>query len=123
VTIEEQPQTFGTSRQGNIDTDRGAISVDVCGLAVNDLTPELSTALGFAETARGGLIVRMKRTGLAALAGLKPGMLIVSVDGKKVQTAKATAEALRSGSVERGIVVETQAPQGLVRSFTLRTAR
>jgi serine protease Do len=122
VTIEEQPQTFGASRPGTIDTDRGAIAVETCGLAINELTPDLITALGFSDTARGGLIVRMKRTGLAATAGLQPGMLIVSVDGKKVSNARTAAEALKAGSVERGIVVEAQSPQGLVRSFTLRTA-
>ncbi|MFQ3649416.1 MAG: trypsin-like peptidase domain-containing protein [Gemmataceae bacterium] len=123
VTIEEQPQTFGTARPGTIDPDRGALTIDSCGLAVNELTPELSAALNFPETARGGLIVRMKRSGLAALAGLQPGMLIVSVDGKRVNTARAAAEALKAGSVERGIVVEAQPAQGLVRSFTLRLPR
>jgi len=123
VTIEEQPQNFGVTRPGTIDLERGAILIESCGLALNELTPEIIAALNFPETARGGLIVRMKRLGLAANAGLQPGMLIVSVDGKRVNSARAAAAALKAGSVERGIVVEAQAAQGLVRSFTLRLPR
>ncbi|NBO90819.1 MAG: PDZ domain-containing protein [Planctomycetia bacterium] len=121
VTIEEQPTTFGASRSGTMpDPDNGALTIEKCGLAVNDLIPEWAERLGYEESARGALIVRMTRSGLAAVSGLQAGMLIVAVDGKRVNSAKVAATALAAGSVRAGIEVEARTARGVVRTFTLR---
>jgi serine protease Do len=121
VTIEEQPQEYGSARPGALpDPDKGSLKVERCGLAVNELLPEWGERLGYPESARGALIVRLSRTGLAAAAGLQTGMLIVAVDGKKVTSAKAAADALAAGSVKTGITVDARTPRGPVRSYTLQ---
>jgi serine protease Do len=121
VTIEEQPQEYGSARPGALpDPDKGALKVEKCGLAVNELLPEWGERLGYPEAARGALIVRMSRTGLAAAAGLQTGMLIVAVDGRKVASARAAADALAAGSVKAGIAVDARTPRGPVRSYTLQ---
>ena len=54
VTIEEQPQTFGSTTPGELpDLDKGALTVEKVGLVVADLTPEWGERLGYPEAARG----------------------------------------------------------------------
>jgi serine protease Do len=121
VTIEEQPRTFGSSRPVRVpEVGKGAIEVEKAGMAVADLTPELAEALGYAETAKGVLIVSINRKGLAIAAGLKPGMLILSVNGEEVTKAKAAAGAIAKGSTSKGIELEVRGVKGGKQTVTLR---
>jgi serine protease Do len=67
------------------------------GLALEDLDAEQARALG-AEGARGALIAQVEPASPAARAGLRPGQVITSVDGREVDSAEACARALRAAS-------------------------
>jgi serine protease Do len=115
VTVEEQPQTFGTSRvpvprmpRDELDT----ISLDKVGLEVADLTPGLANGLGYKEDLRGALVVNTSRLGPAAQAGLVRGMVITKVDRKGVDSAKGLREALAGVQLATGVLLQVQTPQG-----------
>jgi Do/DeqQ family serine protease len=83
---------------------RGSLGVDV-----QDLTPRVAAALGI-QAGRGALITEVVPGSPAARAGLKPGDLVVSVNGKPVsdaqdlrnlQALEPLGSTLRMG-VERG---------------------
>ncbi|MBY0232765.1 MAG: trypsin-like peptidase domain-containing protein [Gemmataceae bacterium] len=116
VTIEEQPKDYGTSRSGIPDIDRDGLESKKAGLALFDLTPELKTALKFPSTARGPVVLRLKRRGLAARAGLEPGLLVTKVDGKAVRNAREAVAALEADGTE----IEARGPTGTAKTFTLR---
>ena len=59
------------------------------GLAVRELTPEQKRQLGI----KSGLLVQ-ESTGLAARADIRPGDVILSVDGRSVNTSRELAQAL-----------------------------
>ncbi len=122
MTIEEQPQDFGSARrQPQIpEIGRGSFYIQKAGLVVTDLTDDLSDALGFDDSVKGALIVRLDRTGLAAQAGLRAGMVIVKVNKKATPTAKAAKEAFAAGSTVKGLAVEAQSQRGGTRTFVLK---
>jgi serine protease Do len=121
VTIEEQPKAFGNTRAPMVpEPGRGAIVVEKAGVTVADLTDELAEALGYPETVKGALITRLDRSGLAARAGLRAGMVIVSVDKKAVKTARECGRAIAGGSTEKGITVRARSPRGELKTFVLK---
>jgi serine protease Do len=122
VTIEEQPQSFSGRATGPEipRPGKGAIVLDKVGLVVADLTPELAESLGYPESVRGALITQVTRKGLAYQAGLKPGMVILKVDGKTVSTARALATAIADGSTRKGIVLQVRGPRTSSENVTLK---
>jgi serine protease Do len=121
ITIEEQPKDYGTARRGLPDTPPEGITIEKVGVEVTDLTEDLADMLGFKEDARGALITRMNRRGPAASFGLKPGMLITAVNGKRVTTAKAAAGLIRAGSLERGIRLRLVTRTGASREVVIKS--
>jgi len=87
---------------------------------VADLTLELADALGYPDSVKGALITQMERRGLAALAGLRPGMVILSVDGKAVATAKSAAAAINAASTTKGVTLQVRGPRTGVQTVTLK---
>ena len=61
------------------EVKRGALGVDT-----QDVTPELSHMLGLGDVTRGAVVTRVRAHSPAEAAGLKPGDVIVSLDGKPV---------------------------------------
>jgi serine protease Do len=120
VTVEEQPASYGTFPGRLPDVGRDGIEVEGAGLALHDLTPELATALKYDARARGALILRMKRNGPAARAGLEPGHLITAVAGKPVVNARQAAAALASASLAAGARVTYRTPSRIERTVILR---
>ena len=115
VTIEEQPDQFGTTRvpaPREPEGLRNTIKLDKAGLEAADLTPDVAGALGFREGMRGALIVRVPQGGAAAAAGLRPGMLITRVEKRSVASSSALAEALNGMSLEKGVLLQVQSAQG-----------
>jgi serine protease Do len=115
VTIEEQPRDYGTAR---LQPSRGpqaqeeSTAVDKIGVEVADLTPETASQLGYAEGVTGVVITRVDPEGLAAEAGLRRGMVISKVDRKPVTSAKALRETLAGASLDKGVLLQVQTPQG-----------
>jgi serine protease Do len=121
VTIEEQPQAFGTAKQPRIpEVGRGSFYIQKAGFVVTDLTDDLADTLGFPDTVKGGLIVRVDPTGLAAQSGLRVGMVIVKVNKESTTNAKAAREAIAAGSTEKGISIEARGQRGGTRTFVLK---
>jgi serine protease Do len=72
------------------------------GIQVADLTPETAQRYGY-EEGQGVLITDVDPAGLAAKAGLEPGMLILQVGGKPVRSVAQFKEALQGAVSARGI--------------------
>jgi serine protease Do len=121
VTVEEQPRSFGEqSKQPKVpEVGKGALEVEKFGLVIADLTPELADALGYAEGTKGCLVVTVQRRGPAGRAGIRPGMLVLGVNGKATATAKAAGAALENASNRKGIEVEVRGPRGGKQTVTL----
>ena len=114
ITIEEQPEDFGTARvplRPAPKSDKNVISLDKVGLDVSDLTPELAEQLGYKEQT-GVVVVGVASDSLAAAAGMRKGMLITKVDKQPVKTAAEVRDMVEKGSLENGVLFQTHSPQG-----------
>jgi serine protease Do len=121
VTIEEQPEGFGSSRPlSRTDLERKSVHIEKVGMSVVDLTPELAEALEFPDDVRGVLVWSTNRGGLAAQAGIKPGVVILSVNGKALETSRAVRQAIIKGSTVKGITLEVRNARGKKEKVTLR---
>jgi serine protease Do len=126
VTIEEQPDKFGVAEdeepaprrrpRGNEET----LSLDKVGVEVTDLTPQWAERLGFKDSATGALVTGVDAGSPAAHAGLRRGMLIVEVDKKPVDSAKALQGLLAKAPLGRGTLLKVQSPQGGVGYLLLK---
>jgi len=85
------------------EVKRGALGVDA-----QDVTPEISRMLSLPENTQGTVITRVRAGSPAETAGLKPGDVIVSLNGKPVATEQElhNLEGLSAAgaAVEVGIV-------------------
>jgi serine protease Do len=115
VTIEEQPKDFGvvsvsTPRQTERPED--SISIGKLGIEVTDLTPEVADSLGYRESAKGALVTKVNPDSPAFERGLRRGMLVTKVDRKSVANAKAFRDAVAAATLDKGVLVQVQTPQG-----------
>jgi serine protease Do len=115
VTIDEQPEDYGSaekmtrSSSARVPTDAG---VDVGGLTVTDLTPQLTGQLGFPRDAKGALIMGVERGSAAADVGLVRGLLIVKVDKTPISGVKDFQDAMAAASKEKGALLMVTRPNG-----------
>jgi serine protease Do len=63
-------------------------------MVVADITPGLQQQLGL-EVSKGAVVKDLEDGGVAARAGLRPGDVVQSINGKEVPTARAMAEVVR----------------------------
>jgi serine protease Do len=115
VTIEEQPETFGTRQIEPSRTPRRekeTVKLDKVGIEVADLTADLAEELGYSSNAKGAVVVRVEPGSAAAEAGLRKGMLIVKVDKKGVDSASGLRKQLKNASLEKGALFQVKSPQG-----------
>jgi len=116
VTIEEQPKEFGTvlaSTPRPAEQPEEAISVGKLGVEVTDLTPELAESLGYRHNPKGVLVSKVKSDSVAFEGGLRRGMVVTKVEKKPVANAKAFRDAVASASLEKGLLLQVQTPQGV----------
>jgi serine protease Do len=121
ITIEEQPKDYGTTRRSSPDRPPDLVTIRKLGMQLTDLTDDLADELRFKEDARGALIWSLRRSGLAASSGLKPGLLITAVNGKPVTSAKAAADAIKAGSLEKGIRLRLMTNTGASRTVLIQS--
>ncbi len=80
-------------------------SVDKLGLSVQTLDKELADRLGY-STAESGVVVSKVASGsIAAMAGIKPGMLIREVNRKPVTSADEFSKEVDNSQKEGGILL------------------
>src|SRR5262249_34002090 len=121
VVVALQPETFGSRKTPTTaELARKAVAVDKIGIEVLELTDQVANLLGYTDAAEGVVVWSMERRGLGARAGLRPGWLIQSVDGKKVTTPKQLVEAIRKGSTTKGITLKVQVRGGATRTVVVK---
>ena len=125
ITIEEQPDEFGAMAVPVPPAPRAnvaAVSVDKVGLSVTDATPDLMRRLGFRDTVKGALVLRVEGGSLADRSGLVRGTVIERVEGKPVDSANAFRDALATAPVEKGALLQVRSPVGGSDFVVLRLA-
>lgn len=90
------------------------------GLSVQTLTPDLSRQLGYDDDKTGVVVTEVVPGGLAAQAGLRPRMIIVSVNGQEIADARSFREVLAKQDLSRGLRLHVKT-DGLSRFLILRS--
>jgi serine protease Do len=75
------------------------------GITVDNITPEMRQRFGL-ETSRGVVIKEVSRGSPAARAGLRPGDVVLSLNGERATTARGFAQAVRK--LKKGAVMHMQ---------------
>lgn len=96
VTIGELPEEKSMARQQD-DAPAQSQSRFVAGLGANDLTPAQKKQLGINY----GVIVNELRNGPAARAGLRPGDVILEIDGKAVKNVAVFEQLVKHAPKNR----------------------
>jgi serine protease Do len=125
VTIEEQPDNFDTSRaplQRRFREDSESLSLGKVGMSVKDLTPEAAEQLGYKATLTGVLIARVTPGSAAADAGIRRDMVITKVDRQPVKSAVELQQLVEKGSLDKGLLLQVQTPQGGTNYVVLKAA-
>ncbi len=126
VTVEEQPRQFGTTRvrvPRRLEREPEGVVIDKIGVEAVDLTPELADNLGYKEQTHGALIAKVDQDSVAADAGLIRGMVITKVDKKAIASAKGLREAIAAGSMDKGVLLQVETPQGGTSYVLLKSAK
>src|SRR5262249_28004914 len=115
VTLEEQPRDYANPRvplPRLPDRLGEKTRVDRLGAEAVDLTDDLADPLGYPAGTKGAVVVRVQRDGPAALAELKPGMVVIRVGTQPVKTAAELQSALTDADLTKGVLLRVQSPQG-----------
>jgi len=81
-----------------------AQSADEVGLTVQELTPRLAEKLD-TRPGEGVVVTQVQSGSAAAMAGIKPGAVILQVDRKKVSSTAEFRKAIAQGDKGRGILL------------------
>jgi len=87
------PVTLGTASDALSSADG---IVQKLGLEVDNLTPDIAKQLGYSKDEEGVVITKIKPGSPAAVAGMRPGFLILAVNHKKVSTVSEFNDAMNS---------------------------
>jgi serine protease Do len=115
VTVENQPEEFGNARvpvPRSPKREQNPTSLGKLGAEVIDLTPDMAEQLGYKEQAKGAVVSQVERGSLAEDAGLRRGMLITKVEKEPVKSATAAKEAIDKASLDKGVLLQVESPQG-----------
>lgn len=94
-------------------------SSDDLGMTVKTLTPEIAEQLELDGDEQGVVVTEVEAGGFAARAGLQPGTIIVSVNGKQTPNVTSFQEALKDNRPEDGIRLQVKV-DGFTRYLFLR---
>lgn len=94
--------------------------MDRLGMTVQNPVTEALENLGLPTDARGALVTEVETGGLAEMAGIQPGDLIVDIQGKPVHDARDFNRRLNNLQLETGIRLQIQSTEG--RRFVLLKA-
>ncbi|MFO1071561.1 MAG: Do family serine endopeptidase [Geminicoccaceae bacterium] len=92
-TVMDQLLRFGEVRRGRI------------GVVIQDVTPTLAESMGLA-TQQGALIAEVERGSAAARAGLKPGDVVLAVDGEPVRSSADLRNRIGLVEADRSVALD-----------------
>ncbi len=88
--------------------EKGKVVRGFMGVSIGDLTPDLAQAFGLKQGTKGALVQNVVPRGPAAKAGVAPGDLIVSLNGKPVDSSGALTRSVAlvppGGNVDIGVM-------------------
>ena len=82
------------------------------GIEIEAAKPEVLQKLGYQDDVTGVLVTEVKPDSPAAAAGLREGVLISKVGSHKISSSADLKEALKTVSLEKGILVLVRTPRG-----------
>ena len=104
ITIGEQPANFSKlAKGGSADTT----GLNQFGLSMQNLSPELAEQFGYKQD-QGVIIKGVEPGSTAALAGLKPGLLIEEVNRQRVHTLQELDTVLRNSKTSKRVLLRVQ---------------
>lgn len=107
LVAAERPQP----KEGGRSARPSAYFDEQLGIEVADLTEQLATELGI-EATSGVVITEVSADGPAALAGLRPGMVIREVGRKPVENRKEFEQAMSGQNVADGVLLLIRTERG-----------
>ena len=123
VLIEEQPRAFGvTAGPASLGADPERTSLPNVGIEVMDLTPEMAKRLGAGHPKQGVLVVGIEPGSIAEDAGLASGSVILKVGRRTVNSAAECRHAIKSCSLDQGVLLQLWTPRGGMTYALLRGA-
>jgi serine protease Do len=103
ITVGEQPDNLGKVAKGAEDT----ASLKQFGLAMQNLTPGLADQLGYKQDQ--GIIIKGVEPGsAAALAGLRPGLLVEEVNRERVRNLQELDKVLKGSDNPKRILLRVR---------------
>jgi serine protease Do len=118
VTAQEMPKNYSLASSSSgppnkpiPETPKGE-SYSELGIEIEAATPEVLQKLGYQENVTGVLVTDVKLDSPAAAAGLREGMLISKVGTHKIMATADLKEAMKTVSLEKGILVLVRTPRG-----------
>lgn len=113
VTLQDQPDLAIMSGEDGANprsTDGERISQ--LGLDLSNLSEDLTRRFGYQRQRLDGVMITwIDTSGLAAQAGLTPGVIISRVDNVKVTNVAEARKALEKASLEKGVLLQVQYPE------------
>jgi serine protease Do len=110
-----QKQVTIGEMEGNEATPSAAVQPEAqgkkLGIGIENLTSETAQRLGY-ENKVGVAINQVARGSAAAMAGLRPGMLITEVNRKPVANVNDFRDAIENGDKTRGTLLRVEDPNG-----------
>ena len=113
VTVGRLPSDQTVASAGT-ETPAPQISAERrLGLHVQQMTGELAQRFGYQKELEGVVVVRSE--GVARLAGIRPGDVILSVGDVKVKSLEQFRQALAKHDLEKGVRLLVRSPRGATR--------
>jgi serine protease Do len=112
VTCAELPSETASAGNPTIETKKGETTrFEKLGIQVEALTPKIAEQLGV--SADHGVVITDVRSGSPAdLAGLSTGMVITEANRRPVESVNDFSKALEQRSLEKGVLLLMQTPEG-----------
>ncbi len=110
VMIEAQPDEMG--RRTIAPNAPNGARIDKLGIEMADITSSIGKRNGFVQSNAGVVIARVEPGSLAASAGLRSGTMVTKIDTTSVRTAAEADAALQKASLEQGVLLQVQYPDG-----------
>lgn len=114
VVVRALPSEFGRTASAESVEEPEATQegyADSIGLRVSELTPEVAKKLGYDNT-NGVLVSQVDQDGVAFEHGITDGMVILKVGQKNVNSVEEFTAALEEETLDDGILVLIQTPNG-----------